>query len=84
MSTKKTENTRHKNFALGKQNYKLLLISFAIVVLGFLLMTGGRSDDPKVFNPEIFSTRRIVIAPILVVFGFVFGIWAIMKKPTDE
>jgi len=70
-------------FALGKQNYKLLIIGFAIIVVGFLLMIGGGSKDPNVFNNEIFSFRRITLAPIVVLFGFVFEIYAIMKKPSE-
>jgi len=54
------------------------------IMIGFLLMMGGKSDDPNVFNPEIFSFRRITLAPIVVLFGFVFEIWAIMKKPKTE
>jgi hypothetical protein len=53
-------------------------------MIGFLLMMGGKSDDPNVFNPEIFNFRRITLAPIVVLFGFVFEIWAIMKKPKAE
>lgn len=70
-------------FAIGRQNYKLLLIGFAIIVLGFLLMIGGGSKDPNVFSNEIFSFRRITLAPIIVLFGFVFEIYAIMKKPSE-
>ena len=75
-----------ENFALGPQNYKLLIIGFAIIVVGFLLMIGGKTDDPNVFNEkEIFSFRRITLAPIIVLIGFIFEIWAIMKKPkTNE
>jgi fumarate reductase subunit D len=72
------------NFALGRENYKLLAIGFAIIVLGFLLMLGGRSDDPNVFNQEIFSFRRITLAPLVVLAGFIFEIWAIMKKPKEK
>lgn len=68
-------------FALGKENYKLMAIGFAIIVFGFILMAGGRSDDPQVFNPDIFSFRRITLAPIILFIGFVFEIYAIMKKP---
>ncbi|MBN1989682.1 MAG: DUF3098 domain-containing protein [Bacteroidales bacterium] len=70
-------------FALGKQNYKLLAIGFAIIVFGFVLMIGGGSDDPNVFSEEIFSFRRITLAPLVVLFGFVFEIYAIMKKPSE-
>ncbi len=72
------------NFALGKENYLYLAIGFVIIIIGFLLMVGGGSDDPKVFNAnELFSFRRIVLAPIVVLFGFFFEIWAIMKKPKE-
>lgn len=71
-----------ENFALGKENYLLLVIGFAIIVLGFILMIGGKSEDPTVFNEEeIFSFRRITLAPIIVLAGFIFEIWAIMKRP---
>ena len=70
-------------FAIGKQNYKLLLIGFGIIVFGFLLMIGGGSKDPNVFNGDIFSFRRITLAPIIVLFGFIFEIYAIMKKPSE-
>lgn len=80
--TKHTEQDETK-FALGKKNYKLLLIGFAIIVVGFLLMIGGGSKDPNVFNNEIFSFRRITLAPIVILFGFVFEIYAIMKKPSE-
>ncbi len=72
------------NFALPKENYKYLLIGFIIIIIGFALMLGGRSEDPNVFNEgEIFSFRRITLAPIVVLMGFLFEIWAIMKKPKE-
>jgi len=80
MSNKKKEIKR-VDFALGKENYILLMIGFAIIIIGFILMIGGKSEDPNEFNPEVFSFRRITLAPIIVLFGFVFEIWAIMKKP---
>jgi hypothetical protein len=83
MSVKKPESVKDTNFAIGKENLKLMAIGFVIVVLGFILMSGGRSEDPAQFNPGVFSTQRIVIAPIIVVFGFLFEIWAIMKKPKE-
>ena len=82
MSKKSTEK---ENFALGKENYILLFIGFAIIVIGFILMIGGKSPDPSQFNEEeIFSFRRITLAPIVVLAGFIFEIWAIMKKPKSE
>jgi len=77
----KNENKEKLNFALGPENYKLLAIGFAIIVVGFLLMLGGKSDDPGKFSQDIFSFRRITLAPIVVLAGFIFEIWAIMKKP---
>lgn len=77
----KNENKEKLNFALGPENYKLMAIGFAIIVIGFLLMLGGKSHDPKVFSDKIFSFRRITLAPIVVLAGFIFEIWAIMKKP---
>ena len=71
------------DFPLQKENYILLIVGFAIIMLGFLLMMGGKSDDPNVFNEEIFNFRRITLAPTVVLFGFVFEIWAIMKKPKE-
>ena len=72
-------------FALGKKNYIFLLIGFIIIIIGFLLMIGGKSEDPNVFNEnEIFSFRRITLAPIVVLIGFTFEIWAIMKKPSKK
>ena len=68
----KEQNTDEQQFALGRKNYRLLLIGFAIIVVGFMLMVGGKSEDPAVFNPEIFSFRRITLAPVVVFFGFLF------------
>ena len=71
-------------FALGKENYIYLTVGFVIIIIGFLLMVGGGSEDPNVFNgEELFSFRRIVLAPLVVLFGFLFEIWAIMKKPKE-
>ncbi|HAH24274.1 MAG TPA: DUF3098 domain-containing protein [Prolixibacteraceae bacterium] len=73
-----------EGFAMGKENLKLLVIGFVIIVIGFMLMTGGKTSDPKIFNPEIFSFRRITLAPMVVLFGFMFEIYAIMKKTKSE
>jgi membrane-bound ClpP family serine protease len=84
MSKLKNENTSKETFALSKENYKLLIIGFAIIILGFLLMIGGGSDNPNVFNPAIFSFRRITLAPIVILAGLIFEIYAIMKKPKSS
>ncbi|MBN2595688.1 DUF3098 domain-containing protein [Labilibaculum sp.] len=72
------------DFALSKENYKLIVIGFVIIIVGFLLMMGGGSDDPNVFDESIFSFRRITLAPMVVLFGFGFEIYAIMKKPKEQ
>ncbi|MBK7131959.1 MAG: DUF3098 domain-containing protein [Bacteroidales bacterium] len=79
----KNENKEKLNFALGRENYKLLAIGFGIIVIGFLLMLGGKSENPNEFSNDIFSFRRITLAPIVVLAGFIFEIWAIMKKPKE-
>ncbi len=75
------ENEESERFAFDKQNYRLIIIGCVIVLIGFVLMMGGGSEDPNVFNEEIFSTRRITIAPITVMAGYMFIIYAIMKRP---
>lgn len=75
------EQNENRGFAIGKQNYILLIIGFAIIVIGFMLMAGGASKDPNVFSTEIFSFRRITLAPIVVLFGFIFEIFAIIISP---
>ncbi len=69
-------------FAFAKVNYQLLLIGLGIVITGFLLMMGGGTDNPNEFKPEeLFSERRITVAPVVVLLGYIFIIYAIMKKP---
>jgi len=80
--SKKTDEKKI-GFAIGKQNYLLLLIGFIIIVLGLILMSGGGGDDPTKFYPEIFSFRRITLAPVVCLFGFGFVIYSIMKKPKE-
>ncbi|HPR33899.1 MAG TPA: DUF3098 domain-containing protein [Prolixibacteraceae bacterium] len=80
MAKQKNEQALGETFALGKENYRLMIIGLVVIVIGFLLMVGGGSDDPNVFNPEVFSFRRITLAPIVVLAGFLFEIYAIMKK----
>lgn len=82
MAKKYFENM--EGFALGKENLKLMVIGLVIIVIGFLLMTGGKSNDPSVFNPEIFNFQRITLAPMVVLFGFMFEIYAIMKKTKSD
>ena len=80
----KNENDKKFGMALEKVNYQLLAVASGIVLVGFLLMMGGKSDDPEVFNEAVYSFRRITLAPIVVLMGFLFGIYAIMKKPSSK
>ncbi len=80
----KNEIKEKPNFALGPENYKLLAIGFVIIVIGFLLMAGGKSASPDKFSNDLFSFRRITLAPMIVLAGFIFEIWAIMKKPKNK
>ena len=73
-----------KDFAFGKENFILIAISVAIIVIGFLLMSGGGTEDPSAFNPEIFSARRIVIAPAVTVIGFMLMIVGILKNSKEK
>ena len=70
-------------FAFGKENYRLMLIGLGVIAMGFILMVGGGSDDPNVFNKAIFNTQRLTIAPLLILAGYIIEIFAIMKKPRD-
>ena len=67
-----------------KENYKWMLIGGVVIIAGFLLMIGGKSADPNVFNKEeVYSFRRITLAPILIIAGLIIEIYAIMKKPKE-
>jgi uncharacterized membrane protein len=71
-----------KDFAFGKENFILLTIAVVFIIIGFLLMSGGGSGN-ETFNPDIFSARRIVVAPIVTVTGFALVIYGIIKKTKD-
>lgn len=66
--------------ALSMWNYVLLIVGAVIIIIGFVLMAGGTKATPEVFSDDIFSWRRITLAPIVVVFGFAFEIYAIMSR----
>ena len=70
-----------RKMVFGKKNYQLMLLGLIFIPLGFFLMSGGGSEDPNIFNDEIYNFRRIRVAPILVVFGFIIEVYAIMKNP---
>ncbi len=80
----KTTKPLHKqdlNFVFGKKNYTFMFIGLAVIALGFILMAGGGSDDPNVFNEEIYNFRRIRLAPALVLLGFGIEVYAILVNP---
>ena len=72
-----------RDFAFGKENFILIAAAVVLIIIGFVLMSGGGSPDGVSFNPEIFSTRRIVVAPIVTVLGFVLVAVGILKQPKD-
>ncbi len=76
----KNEEQKHE-FLFEKVNYKILLVGIAVIALGFILMSGGGSEDPNVFNEEIFNFRRIRLAPTTVLIGFGITVYAILKNP---
>ena len=74
----------NRDFAFGKDNSILIGVSIVLIIIGFVLMSGGGSTDGVTFNPEIFSARRIVVAPVITVIGFLLMIFAIPKKNKDK
>jgi hypothetical protein len=69
-------------FLFGKENYIIMAVGLVVIIVGYMLMVGGKSPDPNVFNAnEIYSSRRITIAPILVLLGLAIEAYAIMRKP---
>jgi hypothetical protein len=81
----KTTGSRNYKPLFGKENYRWMIIGMVAVLLGLLLMIGGKSKDPNVFNPsEVYSFRRITIAPILILAGLVLEIVGIFKKPKAQ
>lgn len=80
----KTEQKPKMEFIFQKKNYTFLFIGLALIALGFILMAGGGSDDPNVFNPEIYSFRRIRLAPTLILIGLGIQIYAILLNPNKK
>lgn len=72
-----------RNFAFDKVNFILLAVGMMIVIIGFLLMSGGGSTE-SAYNPDIFSVRRIKVAPVVCFIGFVSMIYAIVRRPKDQ
>ena len=84
MGEQKRKDDSKSEFIFGKKNYKFLFIGLAFIVIGFILMSGGGSDDPNVFDESIYSWRRIRLAPTLVLIGFGIQVYAILLKPNKK
>jgi len=78
------ENEVTESFIFGKKNYLFMFIGIAFIVIGFILMSGGGSDDPNVFNPDIYNFQRIRLAPTLVLIGFGIEVYAILLDPNKK
>jgi len=81
---RKKQSNAKGEFIFQRKNYKFMLIGIAFIALGFILMAGGGSEDPAVFNPEIYSWRRIRLAPTLILIGFAIEMYAILLKPNKK
>ena len=80
-----SKEVKKTGFAFGKENYRILIIGVVLVVIGYMLMVGGGTDDPNEFNAdEIFSFRRITLSPIVILIGFVTVLLGIMKKSKEN
>ncbi|WP_411767216.1 DUF3098 domain-containing protein [Winogradskyella sp. A3E31] len=84
MGEQKRKEQSKPEFIFGKKNYKWLFIGLAFIAVGFILMAGGGSDDPNVFDESIFSWRRIRLAPTLVLIGFGIQVYAILTNQKDS
>ncbi|MEX0312602.1 MAG: DUF3098 domain-containing protein [Allomuricauda sp.] len=84
--SKKNKNIQKptKEFIFQKKNYTFLFIGLAFIALGFILMSGGGSDDPNIFNPDIYNFRRIRLAPTLVLIGLGIQVYAILLNPNKK
>ncbi len=81
---KRREEVEKPEFIFHAKNYKFMFIGIAFIALGFILMAGGGSDDPNVFNPEIYNWRRIRLAPALVLIGLAIEVYAILLNPEHK
>jgi|TARA_B110000444_G_scaffold24372_1_gene20187 hypothetical protein len=80
----KKNKKKSEDFVFEKKNYQVMLIGIIFIVVGFTLMSGGGSDDPNIFNPEIYNFRRIRLAPTLVLIGFGIQVYAILLNPRKK
>lgn len=80
----KEKEPQKQEFLFDKANYNILMIGIAVIIIGFVLMSGGGSDDPKVFNESVFDFRRIRLAPTMVLIGFGITIYSVLKNPKKD
>lgn len=81
---RRNENRFMPDFIFEKKNYLFMFIGIGFIILGYLLMAGGGSDDPNIFNPEIYNWRRIRLAPTLVLIGLAIQVYAILLNPKSN
>ncbi|MBQ5974748.1 MAG: DUF3098 domain-containing protein [Bacteroidales bacterium] len=82
---KNTEDPKREfAFVFNKINYIIMIAGIVLLALGYILLAGGGSDDPNVFNPEMFNGRRLYLAPILIILGLIVEIVAIMYRGKDS
>ena len=74
------ENTKKAAFLFGPNNYKIFIIGLVVIAIGFILMSGGANENPNVFNEDVYSFRRIRLAPTVVLIGFGITIYSILVK----
>lgn len=84
MGEKKRKDENNSNFIFNKRNYKIMLVGLAIIAFGFILMSGGGSDDPNIFSADIYSFRRIRLAPTLVLLGLGLQVYAILSTKQEK
>ena len=84
MGEKKREDKNNSSFVFGKRNYKIMIIGLVVIAIGFILMSGGGSENPNIFNAEIYNFRRIRLAPTLVLIGFGIQIYAILSTGKEK
>ena len=85
MKNKQTKNNPPKQeFIFKKKNYRVMFIGLVVIATGFILMSGGGSDNPEVFNPDIYNFRRIRLAPTVVLLGFAIEIYAVLMNPDQN
>jgi len=78
------QDEKKLSWAFNRENYKFMFIGLAFLALGFILMTGGGSDETRKFSTAIFDFRRLTLAPILILMGYAIELYAIMKRPKGQ